>query len=75
MKGVRLHDYGPDYSTMNPNFPALRRIMAGLFASAFLCFGIVIFLATRHPVQVPVHRRAHVCNCKAECLRQRQARP
>lgn len=69
MNGIYAHDYGPVYSAMQPNLPALRRIMAVLFASALLCFGIVIFLATRHPVQVPVHRRAHVCNCKAECLR------
>jgi hypothetical protein len=76
MNGIRLHDYGPDYSTMNPNFPALRRIMAGLFVSAFLCLGVTVFLMTKHH-QAPMmaHRLVRACRCNSGCMRRMAVMP
>jgi hypothetical protein len=65
MNVIRAHDYLP---APQPDFKALRRIMAGLIASAVICFGICMALIVRDR---PVARHAvhpH-CACGGKCLR------
>ena len=57
-----------------PDVKALRRIMAGLFLAAALCFAICVTLIVRTK---PPHREtAHIatparCICGGQCLRRR----
>lgn len=77
MNVIRAHDYkaayGPDFSAMQPNLRALRRILYGLIAIGVFCCGMVVFLVA-HPAQRPVVRSSVACTCKGQCMRGEKAR-
>lgn len=68
MSAIPAHDYLP--VPPQPDFKALRRIMAGLIASAIICFGIcmamIVRAGPRPVVRLAVHPR---CACGGKCLR------
>ena len=71
MNALRVRDYlPPSPQDAQPDFKALRRIMAGLIASAVICFGICMALILRDGPRPVVQPAAHPrCACGGKCLR------
>jgi hypothetical protein len=70
MRALPAYDYPPRKPQPVPNLKALRRIMAGLIASAVICFGICMALIVRDGRRPAVRPAVHPhCACGGKCLR------
>jgi hypothetical protein len=71
MNALRVRDYfPPSPQDARPDFKALRRIMAGLIASAIICFGVCTALIVRDSRRPAVRPAVHPrCACGGKCLR------